>query len=273
MSDYCDTMWAIVKNRQTITMKMCIATHSAVVFESNYTNLTNTSLQNYTHNTTIIQNNTTLNTNNTMLNSTLLNSTLLNSTLLNSTLLNSTMLNSTLLNSTLLNSTLLNSTLLNSVVPSPSIYSIKTPSPANVLASYIRGRDISPSSSIIFNSSENNNTASNIDEESIILSISLISLGIILTFAILYAVYRRRTKSNKIHSCPPLTSHYKYNNQKNTDTNKPTINTRTERPKDYLVEQLKPLKNSTPTTQRQIPRPPSKEEHEDRDTDGKTALE
>ncbi len=258
MSDYCDTMWAIVKNRQTITMKMCIATHSAVVFESNYTNLTNTSLQNYTHNTTIIQNNTTLNTNNTML---------------NSTLLNSTMLNSTLLNSTLLNSTLLNSTLLNSVVPSPSIYSIKTPSPANVLASYIRGRDISPSSSIIFNSSENNNTASNIDEESIILSISLISLGIILTFAILYAVYRRRTKSNKIHSCPPLTSHYKYNNQKNTDTNKPTINTITERPKDYLVEQLKPLKNSTPTTQRQIPRPPSKEEHEDRDTDGKTALE
>ena len=191
------------------------------------------------------------------------------------------MFNNTLLNNTLFNNTLLNNTLLNNkygynvIVPSPSTHSIITPSPGHVITSHIRGSDISPSSSsVIFNSSKNNNTASNIDEESIILSISLISLGIILTFAILYAVYRRRTRNNKIHSCTPLTSHYKYNQPKTIDTDKPTINTTgTGRPRDYLIEQLKPLKNSTPTTQRQIPRPPSKEEHEDHNIDDKPASE
>ena len=100
MNGNCDTMWAIVKDSQTITMKMCI-TQSAFLFESNDTNLTIPSLQNNTRNTTIIQNNTLLN--NTLLNNTLLNNTLLNNTLLNNTLFNNTLLNNTLLNNTLLN--------------------------------------------------------------------------------------------------------------------------------------------------------------------------
>jgi len=91
-------------------------------------------------------------------------------------------------------------------------------------------------------------------------AIFVILFGILFTFALLITLFKRRTRTSKIHSCTPLTSNYKYNKPKKIDTGKPTINrARTGRPRDYIVEQLKPLKKSTPTTQRKIPRAPSKE--------------
>ena len=163
------------------------------------------------------------------------------------------------------------------IVPSPSS-SIKT--------TYIRGTsNISPS---MFNSTNlNNNTLYNSTLPNIItnnnataVAITVIVVGILLSFGLTWCLYKRKTKHNKIHDCTPLTSHYRQKNKPKTiqtskdsaptpsapkliDTTKPSMN----RPRDYLLETMSNV--STPKTD---PNPP-KEAPQDPDNDDKTTSE
>ena len=235
MNINCDTMWTIIKDKQTITMKMCITTQPDIMIESNLL----ISLQNNTYNTTF--NNDTFNSNTTVYNNTVYN----------------------IFNMT--NNTIYHS-IENNTVPSPSFATPSFATPSMHILSNIRGsRSTSPSP--VFNSSHDNITLDNISpsstkDESVIMPVLALSSGIILTFALLISLYKRQLRTNRIHSCTPLTSHYNYDEPGKISVVKPVVNTVTTnigRPKDYIIEQLTMAKNSTPTTQRQISRPNSNE--------------
>ena len=245
MNINCDTMWTIIKDKQTITMKMCITTQPDIMIESNLL----ISLQNNTYNTTF--NNDTFNSNTTVYNNTVYNNTVYNNTVYN------------IFNMT--NNTIYHS-IENNTVPSPSFATPSFATPSMHILSNIRGsRSTSPSP--VFNSSHDNITLDNISpsstkDESVIMPVLALSSGIILTFALLISLYKRQLRTNRIHSCTPLTSHYNYDEPGKISVVKPVVNTVTTnigRPKDYIIEQLTMAKNSTPTTQRQISRPNSNE--------------
>jgi len=275
----CDTMWSINKNFQTITMRMCIETVMPVLLEYNITNLTIPSLHNATLNSTKKESftgNILNQTNITNLTIPSLYNATLNSTknesfvgnILNQPNYTLPSLNTNSskakVNLTSPSSSIIfpspspESWILTSIVPSSSEPVETSPSPTNSPSSYIRG-SVSPSAFMI-NSTDNETHKTEqpyIDEISTPLSIVLLSCGIICTLLLLWGLYRRKTRTNKIQPCP---SRYKYKKPvlKTTNLNRPT---------DYILEHLTP--SSTPKTQ---PAPP-KEEREDRDIDGKTALE
>ena len=249
----CDTMWSINKNFQTITMKMCIKTVMPVMLEYNITNSTIPSLHNATLNSTKNESFT-----GNILNQTNMTST--NYTLPNlNTNSSKAKVNLTSPSSSIiLSSPSPESWILTSIVPSSSEPVKTSPSPTASPASYMRG-SVSPSTFMI-NSTDNETHKTEqpyIDEISMPLSIVLLSCGIILAFFLLWCLYRRKIKVNKIQPCP---SRYKYK--------EPVLKTpNNNRPTDYILEHLTPA--STPRT---LPHPP-KEEREDPDIDGKTTLE
>jgi len=239
----CDTMWSINKNFQTITMKMCVETVMPVLLEYNLTNLTIPSLHNATFNST----------KNESFTGNILNQT--NSTVPNlNTNSSEAKVNLTSPSSRIiLPSPSPETWILTSIVPSSS-EPVETPSPINGPSNYIRGSGVSPSS-FMMNYTEDdiyNTKQQSIDEISTPLSIVLLICSIILALVLLWCLYKRRTKSSKIHSC------HRY---KKPVTKKPNNN----RPTDYILEQLTPA--STPRTQ---PHPP-KEERKDPDIDDKIA--
>jgi hypothetical protein len=163
------------------------------------------------------------------------------------------------------------------IVPSPSS-SIKT--------TYIRGtNNISPSmfnSTNLYNNTLYNSTLPNIitNDNATAVAITVIVVGILLSFGLTWCLYKRKTKHNKIHDCTPLTSHYRQKKKpkpietskesaptpsapKLIDTTKPNMN----RPRDYLLETMSNV--STPKTD---PHPP-KEAPQDPDNDDKTTSE
>lgn len=240
-------------------MKMCVETVMPVLLEYNLTNLTIPSLHNATFNST----------KNESFTGNILNQT--NSTVPNlNTNSSEAKVNLTSPSSRIiLPSPSPETWILTSIVPSSSepvrtppspintpssSEPVETPSPINSPSNYIRGSGVSPSS-FIMNYTEDdiyNTKQQSIDEISTPLSIVLLICSIILALVLLWCLYKRRTKSSKIHSC------HRY---KKPVTKKPNNN----RPTDYILEQLTPA--STPRTQ---PHPP-KEERKDPDIDDKIA--
>ena len=173
--------------------------------------------------------------------------------------------------------------------PSPQVVIITetiVPSPSSIKPTYIRGTsNISPSmfnSTNLYNNTLYNSTLPNIitNDNATAVAITVIVVGILLSFGLTWCLYKRKTKHNKIHDCTPLTSHYRQKNKpkpiqttkesaptpsapKLIDTTKPNMN----RPRDYLLETMSNV--STPKTD---PHPP-KEAPQDPDNDDKTTSE
>lgn len=173
--------------------------------------------------------------------------------------------------------------------PSPQVVIITeaiVPSPSSIKPTYIRGTsNISPSmfnSTNLYNNTLYNSTLPNIitNDNATAVAITVIVVGILLSFGLTWCLYKRKTKHNKIHDCTPLTSHYRQKKKpkpietskesaptpsapKLIDTTKPNMN----RPRDYLLETMSNV--STPKTD---PHPP-KEAPQDPDNDDKTTSE
>ena len=222
MNETCDTMWMVMKNTQTITMKMCIKTILPIIIFNNTIN------------------NTINNTNFTFLQ----NLTLTNIT---SADRNNSYINNTESNETKYNYRE-NNTKINYTTPSSStldtIYIPLTPS--SMKQSNIRGRTISPAPSLIYNISNNNLTSNKIpnirdNTNYIVIQISIISSCVVFMFIVILVLYKRRNRNNRIHSCTPSItnndlksripcagpSQQKYKTKKNKN-----------RPKDYMIEYL-----------------------------------
>ena len=182
----CNTMWSVAQNNQIISMKMCFETVLSIMPPVNITNLTTSSLQNATLNST----------KNVSFISNILNHT----------------------NNTqyfpIVNTTNTSNTNKTVNITIETIEPI-TPSPSKI-SSYIRGTG-SPSPTIISiipnnrtNYTNNSTLPSVLDNESnTVLAIIAIVSSIILTFGLLLCLIKRRNKTNKIHNCTTLTSHYK----------------------------------------------------------------
>ena len=239
----CNTMWSVAQNNQIISMKMCVETVLSIMPLVNITNLTTSSLQNATLNST----------KNVSFISNILNHT----------------------NNTqyfpIVNATNTSNTNKTVNITIETIEPI-TPSPSKI-SSYIRGTG-SPSPTIISiipnnrtNYTNNSTLPSVLDNESnTVLAIIAIVSSIILTFGLLLCLIKRRNKTNKIHNCTTLTSHYKYKKPeplKRININKNNLN----RPRDYIIETMSDA--STPKTNPNAPR----EVPEDPDNDGKTTSE
>ena len=239
----CNTMWSVAQNNQIISMKMCVETVLSIMPLVNITNLTTSSLQNATLNST----------KNVSFISNILNHT----------------------NNTqyfpIVNATNTSNTNKTVNITIETIEPI-TPSPSKI-SSYIRGTG-SPSPTIISiipnnrtNYTNNSTLPSVLDNESnTVLAIIAIVSSIILTFGLLLCLIKRRNKTNKIHNCTTLTSHYKDKKPeplKRININKNNLN----RPKDYILETMSNA--STPKTNPNAP----KEAPQDPDNDGKTTLE
>ena len=230
-------------------MKMCVETVMPIMLEYNITNLTIPSLHNTTLNSTknesfigniLNQTNTTLLNLNTNLSEAKINFTSPSSS--------SVIISSPSPSHSSLSDSFIFERPIVPISPSPVEMSVSpTTSPSN----YMRG-SVSPSSFMTNSTNEDIHTTdqSYIDEISTPLSIILLICSIIITFFLLWCLYKRR-KTNKIHSCHK----YKKPVTKKSNNNRPT---------DYIIEQLTP---STPRTQ---PYPP-KEVLEDPDIDGKIA--
>ena len=173
--------------------------------------------------------------------------------------------------------------------PSPQVVIITetiVPSPSSIKPTYIRGTsNISPSmfnSTNLYNNTLYNSTLPNIitNDNATAVAITVIVVGILLSFGLTWCLYKRKRKHNKIHDCTPLTSHYRQKKKpkpiqttkesaptpsapKLIDTTKPNMN----RPRDYLLETMSNV--STPKTD---PHPP-KEAPQDPDNDDKTTSE
>jgi len=249
----CNTMWSVAQNNQIISMKMCVETVLSIMPLVNITNLTTSSLQNATLNST----------KNVSFISNILNHTNITQHV---PIVNATNTSNT------------NNTITYTPSPQPNITietidtrfpSFYTPSPSRI-STYIRGKS-SPSPTIILNNMTNytnNSTVPNIlnQETNTVLAVIAIVSSIILTFGLLLCLIKRRNKTNKIQDCTTLTSHYKYKKPKplkRININKNNFN----RPKDYILETMSNA--STPKTNPNAP----KEAPQDPDNDGKTTSE
>ena len=252
----CNTMWSVAQNNQIISMKMCVETVLSIMPPVNITNLTTSSLQNATLNST----------KNVSFISNILNHTNITQhvPIVNAT--NTSNTNNTVNTVTYTPSPQPNITIETIDTIFPSFY---TPSPSRI-STYIRGKS-SPSPTIILNNMTNytnNSTIPNIldTETNTVLAVIAIVSSIILTFGLLLCLIKRRNKTNKIQDCTALTSHYKYKKPeplKRININKNNLN----RPKDYILETMSNA--STPKTNPNAP----KEAPQDPDNDGKTTSE
>lgn len=255
----CNTMWSVAQNNQIISMKMCVETVLSIMPPVNITNLTTSSLQNATLNST----------KNVSFISNILNHT----------------------NNTqyfpIVNATNTSNTNKTVNITIETIEPI-TPSPSKI-SSYIRGTG-SPSPTIISiipnnrtNYTNNSTLPSVLDNESnTVLAIIAIVSSIILTFGLLLCLIKRRNKTNKIHNCTTLTSHYKDKKPeslKRININKNIFN----RPRDYIIETMSDASTpkTNPNAPREAPEESTKEAHEEStkeapeelDTDDTTTLE
>ena len=201
----CNTMWSVAQNNQIISMKMCVETVLSIMPLVNITNLTTSSLQNATLNST----------KNVSFISNILNHT--NNTqyfpIVNTT--NTSNTNNTVNIVTYTPSPEPNITIETIDTRFPSFY---TPSPSRI-STYIRGKS-SPSPTIILNNRTNytnNSSITNIldTETNTVLAVIAIVSSILLTFGLLLCLIKRRNKTNKIQDCTTLTGHYKYKKPKN----------------------------------------------------------
>ena len=109
----------------------------------------------------------------------------------------------------------------------PSPVSLSAPSPSSITNDnyeYLRGNSIidsiSPSSSSILNmTNESPNTLDN--RNSTVITITSISVGILLLGFLLFCIYKKRKRKNKIHTCPSLKKN-KYENKENLSSSVPT---------------------------------------------------
>ena len=263
----CNTMWSVAQNNQIISMKMCVETVLSIMPLVNITNLTTSSLQNATLNST----------KNVSFISNILNHT--NNTqyfpIVNAT--NTSNTNKTVNISYYTPSPEPNITI-EAIEPiNPSPY---TPSPSKI-SSYIRGTG-TPSPTIISiipnnrtNYTNNSTLPSVLDNESnTVLAIIAIVSSIILTFGLLLCLIKRRNKTNKIHNCTTLTSHYKDKKPeplKRININKNIFN----RPRDYIIETMSDASTpkTNPNAPREAPEESTREVPEELDTDDTTTLE
>ena len=264
----CNTMWSVAQNNQIISMKMCVETVLSIMPPVNITNLTTSSLQNATLNST----------KNVSFISNILNHT------------NNTQYFPIVNTTNTTNTTNITNTSNTNKTVNITIETIEpiTPSPSKI-SSYIRGTG-SPSPTIISiipnnrtNYTNNSTLPSVLDNESnTVLAIIAIVSSIILTFGLLLCLIKRRNKTNKIHNCTTLTSHYKYKKPKplkRININKNNLN----RPRDYIIETMSDA--STPKTNpnaprevpeestREAPEESTREAPEELDTDDTTTLE
>ena len=216
MNETCDTMWMVMKNTQTITMKMCIKTILPIIKFNNTINNTNF---------TFLQNLTLIN---------------ITSAAHNNSYINNTESNETKYNYRE------NNTMINYTTPSSILNTIYIPlEPSSMKQSNIRGRTISPAPSLIYNISNNNLTSNKIpnirdNTNSIVIQISVISSCVVFMFIVILVLYKRRNRNNKIHSCTPSITNNdlksripcaRPSKQKYKTNNK-------NRPKDYMIEYL-----------------------------------
>ena len=250
----CNTMWSVAQNNQIISMKMCVETVLTIMPLVNITNLTTSSLQNATLNST----------KNVSFISNILNHTNITQHV-------------PIVNAT--NTTNTTNTSNTNKTVNITIETIEpiTPSPSKI-SSYIRGTG-SPSPTIISIIP----SPSQLDNESnTVLAIIAIVSSIMLTFGLLLCLIKRRNKTNKIHNCTTLTSHYndkKPKPLKRININKNNLN----RPRDYIIETMSDA--STPKTNpnaprevpeestREAPEESTREAPEELDTDDTTTLE